>query len=145
VSQHPYITAFIIILINPVPLATWYPYLLRLPMTARGIVNRSRCIIDRCRSIISWSIAAITPVGNAIAIIRISSQIYSNCPAVITVATIITTVTTIVTATMTVVPPMASIVSAASVPAATMTVVTPMATRVSAASMAPASRIDSSR
>ena len=61
-------------------------------MAARGIINRSRCIVDWSRCIISRRIVSITVVGSAIAIIRISSQIYSNCPAVI-----ITTVATIVT------------------------------------------------
>jgi len=49
--------------------------------------------------IFSWSIVdrsiAITVVGSAIAIIRISSQIYSNCPVVITVATIVTPTMTV--------------------------------------------------
>ncbi len=66
-SQHPYITAFVIILVNPVPLAcTWDPDLLNLPMTARDIVNWR--VIGRC-CIISRSIA-IAAVGIAVAIKR---------------------------------------------------------------------------
>jgi hypothetical protein len=112
-SQHPHITTLVIILVNPVSLAgTWDPDLLRFPMTARNIIGGS--IVNRGSSIISRGIA-ITAVGSTVAIwIAKSSQIYPNCPAVIT-----TTVAAIVTSTMTVTP-MASIVSAASIPTAAM-------------------------
>ena len=115
--QHPHITGLIIILINPVALAgTWHPDLLCFPVTALDIIGRR--IVNRSSSIISRAIA-ITAVGGAVAIwIAKSSQIYPNCPAVIT-----TTVAAIVTSTMTVTP-MASIVPAASVPTAAMVATT---------------------
>jgi hypothetical protein len=103
-SLYPHITALVIILVNPVSLAASYPDLLDLPVTSRGIVTRSRCIVDRCRSIINRRIVAITTV-RTIAKERIS-QVYTNCPVVITA--IVSTVTARITPTMTIVTPMAT-------------------------------------
>ncbi len=112
--QHPHITGLIIILVNPVALAgTWHPDLLRFPVTALDIIGRR--IVNRSSSIISRAIA-ITAVGSAVPIrIAKPSQIYPDCPAVIT-----TTVATIVTSPTT----MAAVISATSISTAAMVATT---------------------